>query len=347
MRHPVACRLFAAFLGGVSPMTAVDPITSVPAPYPSFGSIERLDPALDALLAPDAKLEKLAEGFTWSEGPVWVRSAGHLLFSDVPENIVYRWKHDEGVSVFLTPSGFTGEHYDGRERGSNGLTLDAQGRLVLAQHGDRRVARLNADQRSFTTLADRHEGRRFNSPNDLVFDRAGHLYFTDPPYGLARSAVREIDVHGVYRVTPEGVVTLLTGEMERPNGLALSPDERILYVANSHPPRPVIMAYSLDSDGRISGGRTFFDMAHLVAPDRPGLPDGLKVDQEGNLWATGPGGVLILSPDGRHLGTLRTGQATANCAFGEDGSVLYITADSILGRIRTRVRGTGFPDHSR
>ena len=163
---------------------------------------------------------------TTDRSPVWVPAEESLLFSDVPENIVYRWKDGQGVSVFLTPSGFTGEHYDGRERGSNGLTLDAKGRLVLAQHGDRRIARLNPDNRTFTSVAERHEGRRFNSPNDLVHDRAGNLYFTDPPYGLARSAVREIDIQGVYRVAPDGEVTLLTDELERPNGIALSPDER-------------------------------------------------------------------------------------------------------------------------
>src|SRR5690606_9326450 len=227
----------------------------------------------------------------------WVPAGGYLLFSDVPENIVYRWKDGEGVSVFLTPSGFTGDFYDGRERGSNGLTLDADGRLVLAQHGDRRIARLNPDNHTFTTVADRHEGRRFNSPNDLVYDRAGNLYFTDPPYGLARSAVREIDIQGVYRVTPDGTVTLLIDELERPNGVALSPDNRTLYVANSHPPRQIIMAYSLSGDGRISDGRVFFDATPLAGEGRSGLPDGLKVDQQGNLWATGPGGVLILSPE--------------------------------------------------
>lgn len=342
MRYPVVSRFFAVLSGVTSLMSAVEPIVSHPSPYPSAGTIERLDPAIDQLLAPDVTIETLAEGFNWSEGPVWVPAGGYLLFSDVPENIVYRWKDGEGVSVFLTPSGFTGDFYDGRERGSNGLTLDADGRLVLAQHGDRRIARLNPDNHTFTTVADRHEGRRFNSPNDLVYDRAGNLYFTDPPYGLARSAVREIDIQGVYRVTPDGTVTLLTDELERPNGVALSPDNRTLYVANSHPPRQIIMAYSLSGDGRISDGRVFFDATPLAGEGRSGLPDGLKVDQQGNLWATGPGGVLILSPEGRHLGTIRTGQATANCAFGDDGSVLYMTADGLLMRIQTRVKGTGF-----
>jgi gluconolactonase len=333
----------ALWLLPASVMAAASAITSLPAPYPSMGEIERLDPALDTLLARGAKLEKLAEGFDWSEGPVWVPAEGQLLFSDVPQNVIYRWRDGEGVHVFLTPSGFTGEKYEGRESGSNGLVLDAHGRLVLAQHGDRRVARLNLDGRSFTTIADRYEGGRFNSPNDLCYDRAGNLYFTDPPYGLPSNAKQEIEYQGVYRVTPAGQVTLLVREQTRPNGIALSPDERTLYVANSDSKHPVIMAYSLRGDGTVSGGRVLFDTTALAGAGRRGLPDGLKVDQQGNLWATGPGGVLILTPDGRHLGTILTGQATANCAFGDDGSTLYITADGILCRIRTRVVGTGFP----
>jgi gluconolactonase len=308
-----------------------------------MGDIERLDPALDDLLPAGTKLEKLAEGFDWSEGPVWVPAEKRLLFSDVPQNVVYQWNEENGVSVFLTPSGFTGEEYDGRERGSNGLTLDAGGRLVLAQHGDRRIARLNLDGRSFTTVAERYDGRRFNSPNDLCYDRAGRLYFTDPPYGLARSATKELGFQGVFRVSAAGAVELLVRDLSRPNGIALSPDERTLYVANSDPERPIVMAYSLGNDGRVVEGRVFFDGGKLAQAGRRGLPDGLKVDQRGNVWATGPGGVLVLSPDGRHLGTLMTGQATANCAFGDDGSTLYITADGILARVRTAVVGTGFP----
>jgi gluconolactonase len=321
---------------------AAESIRSLETPYPTMGSIERLDPALDQLLAADAQIEKLAEGFNWSEGPVWVPAAGHLLFSDVPENVVYRWREGEGVSVFLTPSGFTGDHYDGRERGANGLALDAGGRLVLAQHGDRRVAQLGPDGKTFTTIADRYDGRRFNSPNDLCFDGEGRIYFTDPPYGLAPSSKRELEFQGVYRVNRDGVVELLVREQERPNGIALSLDERTLYVANSDGKRPVIMAYSLDGDGAVSTRRVFFDAAPLARSGRKGLPDGMKIDQHGNLWATGPGGVLILSPAGHHLGTILTGEATANCAFGGDGSVLYITADAFLCRVQTRVKGANF-----
>ena len=316
-------------------------ITSSSAPYPTLGSVERLDPALDALLAPDAKIEKLAEGFTWAEGPIWVAAKGSLLFSDVPENRVYRWKEGEGISVFLEPSGFTGTAYNGRERGSNGLTLDRQDRLVLCQHGDRRVARLAADGKSFETLVDRTEGKRFSSPNDLCFDRAGNLFFTDPPYGLPSDKKQETEFNGVYRLGTDGKLTVITRDMERPNGVALSPDEHTLYVGNTHDPKPVIMAYSLNKDGSVASSRVFFDGTELIAKTgRHGGFDGLKVDTHGNLWTSGPGGVLIISPEGKHLGTILTERPTANCTFGDsDGHTLYITANHTLLRIKTKTTG--------
>jgi gluconolactonase len=313
-------------------------------PFPTFGRIERLDPRLDALVPKAAALERLATGFNWSEGPVWVRAEGHLLFSDVPENIVYRWKQGAGVASFLDPSGYTGREPRPGERGSNGLTLDKDGRLVLCQHGDRRVARLEKDGR-FTTLADRYQGKRFNSPNDLVFKSNGDLYFTDPPYGLPRQAQdpgRELDFCGVYRLSKDGAVTLLTRELTRPNGIAFSPDEKTLYVAVSDPERAVWMAYDVQADGTLARGRVFFDATPLARQGRKGLPDGMKVDRAGNLFATGPGGVFVLAPDGTHLGTIETGEATANCAFGDDGSTLYLTADMHLCRIRLTARGLGF-----
>ena len=323
--------------------TAPALITTTKAPYPAVGSVERLDPALDALLAPDAAMEKLAEGFNWSEGPVWVPAQNALLFSDVPENRVYHWKDGDDLAVFLMPSGFTGLTYNGRERGSNGLTLDRSDRLVLCQHGDRRVARLGADGKSFETIVDRFEGKRFSSPNDLCFDRAGNLFFTDPPYGLPSDTKQETDFNGVYRLGTDGKLTVIAREMERPNGLALSPDERTLYVGSSHGPQPFIMAYSLNADGSVAAGREFFNATELMArTKRRGGFDGLKVDTQGNLWATGPGGVLILSPAGKHLGSLLTGRATANCAFGgADGKTLFITADDLLLKIKTNVTDAG------
>ena len=314
-------------------------------PPATVGKVERLDPRLDQLVPPGATIEKLAEGFEWSEGPVWVGQGqgGYLLFSDVPNNVVHRWAPGEGVSEFLKPSGYTGATPRGGEPGSNGLTLDPQGRLVLCQHGDRRVARLEKDGKQ-TALAERYEGKRFNSPNDAVFDSKGNLYFTDPPYGLEKNVndpKKELDFQGVYRVTPDGKITLLTKEMSRPNGIALSPDEKTLYVANSDPAKAVWMAFDLKGDGTVSNGRVFFDATALAKqPGRKGLPDGLKVDRQGNLFATGPGGVLVFTPDGTHLGTIVTGEATANCAFGgEDGGVLYMTADMFICRTKLSTKG--------
>jgi gluconolactonase len=313
--------------------------------HETLGAIERLDPALDLLLAPDATIEKLAEGFDWSEGPVWVREARLLLFSDVPSNTVYSWKAGEGVKVFLRPSGYTGSSSRGGEPGSNGLTRDRKGNLVLCQHGDRCVARLDdkvEGKGQFTVLAQYYKFRRFNSPNDLVYDSRGNLYFTDPPYGLEglnQSPLKELPFNGVFRLTPEGELTVLTTQLTFPNGLALSPDETKLYVALSDTSAPRIMVFDLRANGTIDLGRVFFDAKPLADQGRKGLPDGLKVDVSGNVFATGPGGVLILSPEGKHLGTLNTGEATANCGWGDDGSTLYITADMYLCRVKTRTKG--------
>ncbi len=309
-----------------------------------LGTIERLDARLDQIVPKDAVVERIAEGFDWAEGPVWDRRGGYLLFSDVPMNTVFKWQAGKGVSVFLRPSGYTGKITRRGEMGSNGLLMDAQGRLVLCQHGDRRVARLETSG-IFTTLADKYKGKQFNSPNDGVFKSNGDLYFTDPPYGLIglnSDPGKQLDVNGVYRLSAvNGEVTLLTRAMTFPNGIAFAPDEKTLYVANSDPRKAIWMAFPVKADGTLADGRVFADVTHSVGT-RPGLPDGMKVDQAGNLFATGPGGVLIYAPDGTHLGTLATGQATANCNWGEDGSVLYITADMFIGRIKLNTRGLGF-----
>ena len=319
--------------------------------YRTTGEVERLDPAINELIPQNAKIEILAEGYDWSEGPVWIPNGNFLLFSDVPANRVYRWKEGEGVSVYLDPSGYTSKVPRTGEPGSNGLTLNAQGQLILCQHGDRRIARMmastSAPKSKFSTLTDRFRGARFNSPNDLVFTKKGDLYFTDPPYGLVKKEKdpkREIDFHGVYLLRKNGQVDLVSKELERPNGIALSPDEKTLYVANSHGPRPIWMSFELNENGLSRKSRLFFDSTSYRAkyPERKGGNDGMKVDQMGNLWATGPGGVLIFDPKGKHLGTILTGQRTANCSFGEDGSTLFITADMYLLRIRTTTKANGF-----
>ncbi len=311
--------------------------------YPTIGKVERLDPRLAALIPEDARIERLASGFDWAEGPVWMPGEKALYFSDVPRNVIFRWKEGDGVAPAIAPSGYTGESPRGGEPGSNGLFLDPDGRLVACQHGDRRVA-VRGDDGKFTTLADRHDGQRFNSPNDGAFRSNGDLYFTDPPYGLIGlndDPAKEIPYNGVYRRAADGTVTLLTKEMTFPNGLAFSPDEKTLYVANSDPKKAIWMAFPVKEDGTLDEGRVFFDATPMVGMKK-GLPDGLKVDAAGNLFATGPGGVLVFAPDGTHLGTIDTGEATANCGWGDDGSTLFITADMHLARIKLKTKGKGF-----
>lgn len=305
------------------------------------GSLVRLDPSFDALVAPDAFLEILADGHDWVEGPVWDQAGGRLLFSDIPRNTVYAWIEAAGVSVFMKPSGYTGISDPGREPGSNGLAFDREGRLLFCEHGDRRLSLLTPGGGKIT-VADRFEGQRFNSPNDLAIHSSGAVYFTDPPYGLPqgeRDPRRELGFFGVYRVSVEGTVSALIRDLPRPNGIAFSPDERTLYVAQSHGPAPVIMAYPVHPDGTVGEGRVFFDAAPFRDSGR-GLPDGLKTDVRGNVWATGPGGVFVLSPEGKVLGRVLTGRATANVAFGgPDGATLFITADDIVCRLQTLTKG--------
>jgi gluconolactonase len=327
--------------------TAAEP--TQPKTYPTFGKVERLDPAIDALIPQGAQLEKLAGGFEWSEGPVWDGARQSLFFSDVPRNVIFQWKESMGTRDYLYPSGYTGSTPRAGELGSNGLTFDDQGRLIICQHGDRRVARLEKDG-SFTTLARLWNLRRFNSPNDLVYDSKGNLYFTDPCYGLegkGRDPLREIVFSGVYLLRPSGEVVLLKRDLTQPNGVAFSPDQKTLYVAVSDASKPHIMAYPVNDDGTLGGGALFFDATPLRTAGRAGSTDGLKVDVNGNVFSTGPGGVLVLSPEGRHLGTILTGEATANCAWGGDGSVLYITADMYLCRIQTSTKGSNLPGKRR
>ncbi len=309
----------------------------------TIGSVERLDPRIDHLVPKDALIEVLADGFRWSEGPVWDGANGRVLFSDIPNNAVHSWSEAKGLGTFLQPSGYTAATpFEGREPGSNGLAFDAQGRLILCQHGDRRVARLEGV--GFVTIVDRFGGKRFNSPNDLVYAPDGALYFTDPPYGLPKTfddPGRELEWCGVYRLAPDGRVSLLIKDLKAPNGIGLSPDGKTLYVNQSHPEEAVLMAYDVLPNGRVDGGRILFDMTPL-RESGPGLPDGLKIDRDGHIFATGPGGVLVLTPGGAHLGTIRTGVPTANCGFGDDGSTLYITANDMLCRIRLTTQGLAF-----
>ncbi len=319
--------------------------------FPHLGEVLRVDPGLDALIDADAKIEVLASGFAWAEGPVWVAGKegadGYLLFSDIPNNRVVCWEEGKGVRTWLQPAGYTGPEHYSDEPGCNGLALDAQGRLVSCEHGDRRLSVLTHGGGK-RTLADHYQGKRFNSPNDLCFHKDGSIYFTDPIYGLPgqwSSPLRELDFCGVFRLDPTAEpdrrVTLLTDKLTRPNGIAFSPDYRVLYVAQSDPEAATIHAFPVQPDGALGKARLFYDATNLV-DGLPGLPDGMKIDQQGNVWATGPGGVHVISPEGKLLGRIATGERTANCAWGNDGSVLYLTADMYLCRIQTRTRGAGW-----
>lgn len=306
-----------------------------------IGKIIKIADELDNIIDSDAEIELLAEGFEWSEGPLWIDDeGGYLIFSDVPQNIIYKWDANDGISGYLKPSGYTDTFPRTGEPGSNGLLLDRQGKLILCQHGDRRVARmkgeLNNPNPSFYTLANEYNGRRLNSPNDAAFRNDGQLYFTDPPYGLEKGMKdeqKELDFQGVYRLDLDGKVSLITKKLTRPNGLAFNQDGRFLYVANSDYQSPIIMKYELDFEGDIISEQTFFDTNSLLGEGVKGLPDGMKLHSSGVLFATGPGGILIIDPDGHHLGTISTGEAISNCAFDNDERYLYATSDIYLVRI--------------
>ncbi|MET0392124.1 MAG: SMP-30/gluconolactonase/LRE family protein [Chitinophagaceae bacterium] len=310
------------------------------AAYPATGSIERIDPALDAIISADAKAEIIATGFDWSEGPVWVESQGMLLFSDVPRDTVFKWTEEKGKEVYLTPSGYTDTAKRGGEMGSNGLLLDQQGRLVLCQCGNRQMARMDAPigqpAPGYVTLAGRYKGQRFNSPNDAVYNSAGELFFTDPPYGLEKQMddpKKETPFQGVYKVKTDGTVLLLTDSLTRPNGIAFLPGEKKLIVANSDPEKPYWYSYEVDGDS-LRNGTIFYSAAGQKGVK--GLPDGLKVDKSGTIFASGPGGIWIFSREGKLLGKIKLPEAASNCALSPDEKTLYITNDMNIVRIRMR-----------
>jgi len=316
------------------------------ADFPAIGRTTTFDPSFQEIVAADAPIEKLTEGFTWSEGPAWVRDGNYLLFTDVPENTLYRWTQRDGLSVFLKPSGLADPDPEiMREAGANGLYAEPAGTVLLADSGTRVVARFDPATKRKTTLAAAYEGKRFNSPNDLVRRSDGVVFFTDPPYGLKGlddSPAKELKFNGVYRIDTDGSVHLLDEGLSFPNGIALSPDERTLYVSNSDPARPVWMAYSLDAQGDAVGKRVFADASDLLGEGVPGLPDGMAVAGDGRLFATGPGGVLVFDADGKRLGRIETGSAISNCAFGDDGRTLYMTSHKLLARIRLKATGLQF-----
>jgi gluconolactonase len=299
-------------------------------------TIEQLDPSLSEIIEPGTKVKVIADGFQWSEGPLWVQDQQMLLFSDVPENTIYQWTEKGGLKTYLHPSGYTGQDTTNAGEGSNGLLLNAYGELILCQHGDRRMAKmksaLNAPSPVFESLADSYQGKKFNSPNDATYKSNGDLFFTDPPYGLKRGekdSAKELPFQGVYRLGAQGSVTLLVDSLTRPNGIAFLPGEITLLVANSDPAKAIWYAYDLIKEDSLANGRVFCDATALTATEK-GLPDGLKVTHEGVIFATGPGGVWIFNTDGKVLGKIKTTTAASNCALSFDQKVLFITADNYV-----------------
>jgi gluconolactonase len=305
--------------------------------------IDRWDPAMDAIVPADWKIEKLAEGFGWAEGPIWVNSGAYLLFTDVPGNKMWKWSEKGGLEKFLDPSGAANpDPAIWREAGANGLAILDRKTILLADTGSRMIQKLNLKTKKKTPVASLFEGKKFSSPNDVTRSRSGVLFFTDPPYGFKKfdqAPEKEIAFNGVSRQGKDGKVTVVDKDLHRPNGVALSPDESTLYVGQSEPTKPVIMAYSLDKNGNVTGKRVFHDFTDLVSPSAPGLPDGLAVAKDGTIFTSGPGGVIVLSKDGKRLGRISNGKATANCKFGDDGRTLYLTSHNTLARIRLNIAG--------
>ncbi len=306
------------------------------------GQIERLDPSLDGIVDSNAKAEIIATGFEWSEGPLWIEKHKMLLFSDVPTNTIYKWTEENGKEEYLKPSGFSGSDSKSKEPGSNGLLLDPNGKLVLCQHGNRQMARMDAaldkPAPDFTTIADKYKGQRFSSPNDAVYNRAGELFFTDPPYGLPSQGdddpEKEIKWNGVYKVKPNGDVFLLVDSITRPNGIAFMPGENKLIIACSDPATPDWYVYDVNGDS-LTNGKIFYSTAN-EREGLKGLPDGLKIDRNGNVFATGPGGIWIFNSDGKVLGKIKLDESASNVALSTDEKILYITNDMRVLRVVLR-----------
>lgn len=316
---------------------------SQPTMYKTIGTIEKYDSKLDEIISPNAKIEIISEGYKWSEGCLWVEKHKMLLFSDVPANTVYQWTEKEGTKVYLKPSGYTGSTPSkSREPGSNGLTLDNNGNLVLCQHGNRQVARmdapLNKPQPQFTSLISSYDGKKLSSPNDCVFNSKGEVFLTDPPYGLPTQSdtdpLKEIRFNGVYKVKKDGSVILLTDSISRPNGIALFPGEKRLLVSNSDSKKPNWYVWDIQGD-QLTNGKVFYSS---IGHDKTwkGSPDGLKIDRNGNVFATGPGGLYIFDKDGKKLGMIRLDNPTSNCALSQDQKTVYITNNSYVLRVKMR-----------
>ena len=304
-------------------------------------TIRRLSPRLDRIVPPASQVEMIAHNIKWAEGPVWVREGGYFLFSDPPANIMRRWTRKDGVSIFLEPSGTAGlDPKLVREAGSNGLGMDHQGRLLIANSGGRSIDRVDLHTKARTTLVGSYEGKRFNSCNDLTVSKSGAIYFTDPPYGFAQgdaSPLKEAKQNGVYRFVEGKGVALVDGSLTRPNGIALTPDEKRLFVSNSDEKDKRIVYYDLGPDGMPTSGPHLFLDANAMKG--PGNPDGMKIAADGTMFCSGPGGMWILSPTGEKLGLIEDGAPIANCCFGEDGKTLFMASGTRVLRLRLGING--------
>ena len=305
--------------------------------YPTLGKIVPYDASFSQVVPADAKIEVIATGLQWAEGPVWVKEGGYLLFSDPRQNTIFKWDEKGGLTTFLHPSGYTGLGRYSDEPGSNGLMINRDGELVACEHGDRRITKMNLTLGGKVTLAGSYQGRRFNSPNDICQHSNGTYFFTDPPYGLPNrendTATKEMPENGVYSIAPDGKVTQIENSLKRPNGIALSPDESLLYVSQSDGSGPYIMAYPVKKDGTVGKGTVFFDFRNANADLRKAAADGLKVDAQGNIYSGAANGIVVISAKGRPLGKIDTGVQTSNCAFGANG-YLYITANHYVCRVK-------------
>ncbi|HOZ76356.1 MAG TPA: SMP-30/gluconolactonase/LRE family protein [Ferruginibacter sp.] len=337
-------KLFTAILIATAAMSCNNNSVVKKPVYKTAGNIEKTDALLDAVISSSAKAEIIAEGFEWSEGPIWIEKQKMLLFSDVPTNTIYKWTEEKGKEIYLTPSGYTDTVKRGGEMGSNGLTTDNDGNLVLCQHGNRQMGRMDAplDKPAavFTSIAATYNGKKFSSPNDAVYNSNGELFFTDPPYGLETHGdddpKKEISFNGVYKVKKDGKVVLLLDSITRPNGLAFFPGEKKLIIANSDPAKPYWYLYDVGENDSLQNGRIFFDASAAMGKGVHGLPDGLKIDTKGNVFATGPGGVWIFNSEAKLLGKIKLDGPASNCALSPNEKTLYITNDMKLLRVKLR-----------
>lgn len=341
MKYLFTLTLFAIMLSSCNNESQPTAEAKKDSAYKTIGTFEKYDPAFDEIVSADAKAEIIAEGFDWSEGPLWVESHNMLLFSDVPQNKVYKWTEEKGHEVYLDPSGYTDSLPRGGETGSNGLTLDNSGNLVLAQHGNRQIARMNAplDQPKpdYTSIANSYDGKKFSSPNDVIVSSTGEVYFTDPPYGLEKyvdDPLREMDYFGVFKVKNDGKVILLVDSISRPNGIAFFPGEKRILIASSDPEKPNWYVYDVDGD-KLVNGKIFYSVAGYE-PSLKGLPDGFKIDKNGNVITSAPGGILFLNSEGKLLGKLKLDEATSNISFSQDQKTIYITNDMYVLRVKMR-----------